>query len=225
MIEYNTKRNQLIIKEYGRNVQKMVEQTLAIRSRKKRNEHARAIVWVMAQLNEVKNTGTQKKEKESLDYWHKLWDHLFIMSDYKLNVDCPFPKPTPEQKNKTVSKPDYNKHRIRFRTYGRNMENIIKAAALYPEDQRAEIAKTLANHLKMLYLTYNRNSVDDSLIARQLSELSGGKLTLPEDFTFIPTHDLLQNANIAAETSYSYNSARKKKKKKKKKKNNSSPTL
>lgn len=221
MIEYNTKRNQLIIREYGRNVQKMVEATLAIKSPQKRDEHARAIIRVMAQLNEARHVGVQKKEKESPDYWHKLWDHLFIMSDYKLKVDCPFPKPEPVQKKKSIAKPDYNKHQIRFRTYGRNMENIIKAAALYPEKQRAEIAKSLANHLKMLYLTYNRNSVDDNLIARQLSELSDGKLTLPENFTFTTTHELLQNVNTSTDNSYTCNPTRKKKKKKKKRNNSS----
>ena len=109
MIEYNTKRNKLAIREYGRNVQKMVEDAMKIEDREKRNETARAIVRVMAQLSEVKDPSIANK-KESLDYWHKLWDHLFIMSDYQLDVDAPFPKPEPDTTEKSVVKPDYNKH-------------------------------------------------------------------------------------------------------------------
>lgn len=219
MIEYNTKRNKLIIKEYGRNVQKMVEEALAIQDRNKRNEMAKAIVRVMAQLNEVRDPAQQKKEKESLDYWHKLWDHLFIMSDYALDVDCPFPKPTQEVKNKIVQKPAYNKNRITFRTYGRNMENIIKTTASYPSGPREEMSKILANHLKMMYLAYNRDSVDDKLIIKQLSELSNNQLSLPEDFTLISTHDMLHAAsNAPSSVAPAKNSSGKKKKKKKKKK-------
>ena len=120
MIEYNTKRNKLIIKEYGRNVQKMIEDAVAIEDREKRNETARAIVRVMSQLNDVKDPDNKNK-KESLDYWHKLWDHLIIMSNYTLEIDSPFPKPAPESKKTTIIKPDYNKHSITLRTYGRNM--------------------------------------------------------------------------------------------------------
>ena len=118
MIEYNTKRNKLIIREYGRNVQKMVEDTLAIEDRDQRTAAARAIVRVMAQLNDPTDKPTVSPQ-ESIDYWHKLWDHLYIISDYKLDIDSPFPKPVPDTSEKKVVKPDYNKHRITLRTYGR----------------------------------------------------------------------------------------------------------
>ena len=114
MNDYNTKRSKLIIREYGRNVQKMVEEALAIDDRDKRNETCRAIVRVMAQLNEVKDPTTATKQ-ESLDYWQKLWDHLFIMSNYQLDIDSPFPKPEPVNAEKVVVKPDYNKHAIKYR--------------------------------------------------------------------------------------------------------------
>ena len=217
MIEYNTKRNKLVIKEYGRNVQKMIEDAMKIEDRTKRNETAHAIVRVMDQLNQVKDPTTINKQ-ESIDYWHKLWDHLFIMSNYSLDIDSPFPKPVAETQDKEVVKPDYNKHHITFRTYGRNMENIIKLVASYPENVRNILVIPLANHLKMMYLTYNRDSVNDVLIARQIEELSEGKLKLPEDFTLATTHDLLHTVNSNADF---YVTPTKKKKKKKKKSTNS----
>lgn len=218
-IEYNTQRNPLVIKEYGRNVQKMVEKLMAVKDRHARSEYARTIIHVMDQLNEAKNPAAWKKEKESEDYWHKLWDHLFIMSGYRLEADAPFPKPAPDCKTTERDKPEYNKHRIHYRTYGRNMENIIRTAAQYPEEIRKDIVKPLANHLKMLYLVFNRDSVDDTLIARQLYELSDGKLILPEGFVFDTTKDLLACSAQQSEALHTAMPGRKKKKKKKKKKN------
>jgi hypothetical protein len=119
-------------------------------------------------------------------------------------------------------KPSYNnKNRVKFRTYGVNMQNLIRKVSEYPEEVREDYAPMLANHLKMMYLTYNRNSVNDQLIRHQLSEISEGKVELPEDFTFTNTKELLNVANsnqafyVAPQTS-----TKKKKKKKKKKKSN-----
>ncbi|MBP5205202.1 MAG: DUF4290 domain-containing protein [Bacteroidales bacterium] len=212
MIEYNTKRNKLIIREYGRNVQKMVEDTLAIEDRDQRTAAARAIVRVMAQLNDPTDKPTVSTQ-ESQDYWHKLWDHLFIISDYKLDIDSPFPKPVPDTSEKTVVKPDYNKHHITLRTYGRNMQNVIKEVSSYPEKERERMAKVLANDLKMMYLSYNRDSVNDELIKRQLSEMSEGALTVPEDFSMSTTKELLHLVN--SNTSFYITPAKPKKKKKK----------
>jgi hypothetical protein len=221
MIEYNTKRNKLIIREYGRNVQKMVEDTLAIEDRDQRTAAARAIVRVMAQLNDPTDKPTVSTQ-ESQDYWHKLWDHLFIISDYKLDIDSPFPKPVPDTSEKTVVKPDYNKHHITLRTYGRNMQNVIKEVSSYPEKERERMAKVLANDLKMMYLSYNRDSVNDELIKRQLSEMSEGALTVPEDFSMSTTKELLHLVN--SNTSFYITPAKPKKKKKKKKKKKNPPT-
>ena len=221
MIEYNTKRNKLIIREYGRNVQKMVEDTLAIEDRDQRTAAARAIVRVMAQLNDPTDKPTVPTQ-ESIDYWHKLWDHLYIISDYKLDIDSPFPKPVPDTSEKKVVKPNYNKHRTTLRTYGRNMQNVIKEVSSYPEKERERMAKVLANDLKMMYLSYNRDSVNDELIKRQLHELSDGALTVPEDFSLSTTKELLHLVN--SNTSFYITPAKPKKKKKKKKKKKNPPT-
>lgn len=216
MFEYNVNRNSLIIREYGRNIQKMIEDVLAEPDYAKRSEKAKAVVRIMAQINPEDKE--DKNQKESLDYWHKLWDHLHIMTNYQLDVDCPFPKPEPKQTTFLFEKPEYNKHVIGFRTYGRNMENIIKAAAQYPEQQRKALGLVLANHLKKLYLTYNRDSVNDQLIINQLKEMSDGKITLPEGTPLHTTNEILKNASNANANKPLV--AKKKKKKKKKKNNN-----
>ena len=219
MLEYNTKRNRLIIKEYGRNVQKMIEYALTIEDDERRNEAAKAIVKVMSQINpENKDNPNPKKRSENADYWHKLWDHLFIISDYKLNVTSPFPKPEPDNSELAPLHYNYRKERIIYRTYGRNMQNIIKRISECPDEMRDEMSKLLANYLKKLYLLYNRDSVEDSLISAQLEELSDGKLRLSEDCVLDATRDILrQNGKTGSIFTPSKNNGSKKSKKKKKK--------
>ncbi len=219
MIEYNTKRNKLIIREYGRNIQKLVEECVKIEDREKRTRTAYAIVRIMSDVvNAKENSSDVNRNNE--DYWNKLWDHLYIMSDYQLEVDSPFPKPVPDTSEKPYEKPSYNnKNSVKFRTYGVNMQNIIRKVAEYPEEVRRSYAPMLANYLKMMYLTYNRNSVNDQLIRHQLEELSNGQISLPEDFNFTNTKDLLNIAN-SNQAFYVTPQSGKKKKKKKKKKNN-----
>jgi hypothetical protein len=218
MIEYNTKRNKLIIREYGRNIQKLVEECVKIEDRAKRTNTAYAIVRVMSDIVNSKENSAET-ERNNDDYWNKLWDHLFIMSDYQLDVDSPYPKPAPDTSERKMDKPSYNnKNRVKFRTYGVNIQNMIRTVSEYPEDVRAQYAPMLANHLKMMYLTYNRNSVNDQLIRHQLSEISEGRITVPEDFTFANTKELLNIAN-SNQAFYVTPQPGKKKKKKKKKKN------
>jgi hypothetical protein len=195
MFEYNTSRNHLAIKEYGRNVQKMIEYAISIKDREKRTETAKAIIRVMAEIHpDTKEVNNQTNlQEQSMDYWRKLWDHLFIISNYKLDVDSPFPKPVYEEKTNKSTKHRYEKSKITFRTYGRNMESIIKKVAQYPTPQREIMGKILANHLKKLYLLYNRNTVSDDLIINQLKELSGGTIVLPEDFQLFSTREIMKN--------------------------------
>ena len=221
MMEYNTKRNNLVIREYGRNIQKLVEECVKIEDRAKRTRTAYAIVRIMSDVVNSKENSNEVNRNND-DFWNKLWDHLYIMSGYQLDVDSPYPKPQPNTSEKSYIKPSYNnKNRVKFRTYGVNMQNLIRKVSEYPEEVREDYAPMLANHLKMMYLTYNRNSVNDQLIRHQLSEISEGKVELPEDFTFTNTKELLNVANsnqafyVAPQTS-----TKKKKKKKKKKKSN-----
>jgi hypothetical protein len=217
-MEYNTARNQLVIRSYGRNIQKMIEDVVKIEDAHKRNEAAKAIIRIMAQVNPENTTqnATQNAQRESEDYWHKLWNHLVIISDYKLNIDAPFPKPVPHTEKPQQVLHNYDKRTIRYRTYGRNMENIIRTVSQYPEAQRQRLVLTLANHLKKLFLYYNRDSVDDAFIAMQINEMSGGKLKLPEGYALESTKDILKNYSPINAASLSKNNGSKKPKKKKK---------
>ncbi|MDR1113303.1 MAG: DUF4290 domain-containing protein [Bacteroidales bacterium] len=216
MLEYNTARNQLVIRTYGRNIQKMIENAVKIEDVRKRNEAAKAVIRIMAQINP--ETSNSNAQRESEDYWHKLWDHLIIISDYKLNVDAPFPKLVPHAAKLKQIQHSYDKRAIRYRTYGRNMENIIKAVSQYPKAQQQKMLAVLANHLKRLFLCYNRDSVEDAFIIAQLHEISGGKLQLPEMYKLESTKDILKSYNsmpYTAMVAQKNNGSKKPKKRKK----------
>ena len=227
MPEYNTARNKLEIREYGRNIQKMIEQAVTIEDRQKRNAAAKAIIKTMSMTspslaagvmtNQPTNNNAQpdpqlQKLKESLDYWQKLWDHLIIISNYQLDIDSPFDKPEKEKETAhVVPKSEYKKTGIRVRSYGRYLDEMIQKVAQYPDGpEKVQLTKDIANQMKKLYLTWNRDTVEDSIIISQLYELSGGKLTLPEDFVFSTITDLPATSTALP--------AKKKKKRKKKRK-------
>jgi hypothetical protein len=218
MMEYNTERNKLVIKEYGRNVQKMIEYTIQIEDDSTRLETAKAIVKIMAQINpeQKENMDPLTKQSRAEDYWRKLWDHLFIISDFKLDIEAPFPKPEPILEPAKVTAHVYQREKITFRTYGRNMEQIIKVVSTYPEEQRKNLGILLANHLKKLYLLHNRNTVKDILIIDHLRDLSGGKIDLPNTLILEQTRDLLKGTTAQFAKTTMQDAYKKKKKKKKK---------
>jgi hypothetical protein len=211
MFEYNTKQNPLKIREYGRNIQNLIEYVVTIADRQQRTEAAKIIIRIMAQSYPE----SQKQNGEMNDFWQKLWDHLFIISDYQLDVDAPYPKPEPKDYIEKNISYNYKKPKIRYRTYGRNMEQVIQTVAQIEEPARTEIGKILANFLKKMYLQYNRDSVNDQLILSQLEELSCGKIKLPEDFKLMNTKTVLQDVQLANLLSKSANEKKKKRKKKK----------
>jgi hypothetical protein len=173
----------------------MIEYAITIEDRNKRTETAKAIIRVMAEIHPETKEINQPNvhQNHSQDYWRKLWDHLFIISNYRLDVDSPFPKPVSEKKTTKGTRHQYGKSKISFRTYGRNMEAIIQKVAQYPMPEREIMGKILANHLKKLYILYNRNTVNDELIINQLKELSGNKIALPDDFQLISTKEIMKN--------------------------------
>lgn len=188
-MEYNTQREKMKISEYGRNVQKMVEQTVAIEDREKRTRTAYAIVGIMSHLN--------PGVKESTDYQRTLWDHMHIISGFHLDVDGPFPAPTQEELFKKPDKIEYSDKNIRFRHYGKNIEGIIKKAIEYEEGpERDALIHTIANHLKKSYLNWNRDSVNDETITNHLNEMSKGKLELAEDSRLTATGDILARNKV-----------------------------
>jgi len=212
-MEYNTTKTKLINGEYGRHIQKMIEYAVDIKDRNLRTQQANAIVRTMSYFN----TGT----KDTDDYWHTLWDHLFIMSNYKLDVDAPFPMPILEEEKRVEGLP-YPKHEIRFRPYGYLIESIInkmKTEEDCPDKEQALV--NVANHLKKQYLNWNRNSVSDELIAEHLNELSEGKLKLSSDFRFSSTQAILDDIEKSVKVNGNSTLNGANKNKKKRKKNNS----
>jgi len=184
-LEYNATRNHLEITEYGRNIQKMIEFIVNIEDRERRNAAAQCVVEVMAQMS-------NQTQKDNTDLRHKLWDHLFIMSGYKLDVDAPFPKPVPEEREVKPHKCIYPDRKIRFKQYGKSIEKMIKATcALEEGNEKDVLTKLLANHLKKLYLNWNRESVNDAMILEHLTLLSGGGLKVAEDYQLSKTSDIL----------------------------------
>ncbi|MBC8314334.1 MAG: DUF4290 domain-containing protein [Bacteroidales bacterium] len=183
-MEYNTTRGPLVIAEYGRNIQKMIEYITTIEDREKRTKAAHFIVNVMAQMH--------PQVKESGDFKHKLWDHLYIISEFKLDVDSPFQPPPPQTLSSKPESISYHNMEIGYRHYGKNITLMIEKAAEYEEGpEKDALAKAIANHMKKSYLAWNRESVSDDLIEEQLHVLSKDKLKLHKDAKLTPTSDIL----------------------------------
>ena len=170
-MEYNTSLPKMIIPEYGRNIQKMIDFAITVGEREERNKVAQAIINVMGQLN--------PHLRDVTDFKHKLWDHLFIISDFKLDVDSPYPMPTPETFKTKPKLLKYPSNDIRYKHYGKTVERIIDKAKEYPEgDEKKVLVEQIANLMKRSYLNWNRDSVNDEVILKQLQELSKGQLKL-----------------------------------------------
>ncbi|MBK7182202.1 MAG: DUF4290 domain-containing protein [Bacteroidetes bacterium] len=173
-MEYNTSLPKMIIPEYGRNIQKMIDFAITVADKEERNKVARAIIDVMGQLN--------PHLRDVTDFKHKLWDHLFIISEFKLDVDSPYPRPTPETFQTKPELLKYPSNDIRYKHYGKTVERIIEKAKEYPEgDERNALVEQIANLMKRSYLNWNRDSVNDEVILKQLGELSKGQLKLADN--------------------------------------------
>lgn len=167
--DYNTQRSKLILPEYGRHVQKMVEYLMTIEDREKRNRLAQVVVNVMGNIN--------PQLRDTNEFKHKLWDHLFIISNFQLDIDCPYEKPTPKKFQEKPRPIPYPQGNIKYRYYGRYTEEMVKKIADMPEGkEKEELIKAIANHMKKLYLTWNKDSVDDEIIIRDLYDMSEGKI-------------------------------------------------
>lgn len=172
--DYNTRRNRLVLPEYGRNVQKMVKHVSAIEDKEERNKAGRTIISIMGNLN--------PHLREQGDFKHKLWDHLHIISDFKLDIDSPYEAPEPSRLAEKPNHIGYNQNRIKYKHYGHSLEMMIKEALKMEEgDEREQLIATLANHMKKSYLTWNREAVDDEQIFSDLKDISGGQIENTDD--------------------------------------------
>ena len=186
-MKYNTTRPTLIIPEYGRNIQKMIDFAVTVEDRDERNKVANAIIKIMGQLN--------PHLRDVEEFNHKLWAHLFVMSDFKLDVDSPYPIPTKESFEEKPNPVAYPQNRIRFGHYGNTIQLFINAAIEYDEGEEKEaLIKVIANLMKRTYLMYNRDSVEDEVIAEQLKILSKGKLEL-KDFSCLKSTQEINKMN------------------------------
>ena len=189
MPDYNTQQKKLIMPEYGRNVQQMIDHCVSIEDREERTRCANTIINIMGNLF--------PHLRDVDDFKHKLWDHLAIMSDFKLDIDYPYEI---IRKENLRTKPDripYTLTPIRYRHYGKTLERMIKKCEDYPDGpERDQLISLLANHMKESFLNWNKEVVDDDKIFKDLREYSHGRIDLsPETFRLKESKEFLQKKN------------------------------
>jgi RNase H-fold protein (predicted Holliday junction resolvase) len=184
-MEYNTSRQKLVLPEYGRNIQKMVEMTIAETDPEKKNRMAQAIIAIMGNMN--------PHLRDIADFKHKLWDHLAIIADFKLDIDTPYEKPLIEKLKEKPEVVPYNRHKIKYKHYGKTIEKLINEAIKMEDPEKKEVLiQMLANHMKKSYLTWNKEAVSDEQIFSDLNEISEGKISLTiQETRLAETKDIL----------------------------------
>ena len=203
-MEYNTTRGMLMLPEYGRNVQNMIMHAMELGDRDERNRAAQAIIEVMGQLN--------PHLRDVDDYRHKLWTHLFVMSDFALDVDSPYEIP---EREALVEKPKimgYPKSKIRFGHYGQYTQKILELSTeVSDKEEREYLKSSMSNFMKYQYLAYNNAAVENNVIANQLKELSKGDLELDNPDELVSTNLLLKQIGTAQNIQRKNNNNNKKK--------------
>lgn len=173
-LQYNTKRTKLIIPEYGRHVQIMVNQLVATDDKEERNKMSKAIIGIMGNLS--------PHLRDVPDFQHKLWDQLFIMSDFELDVDGPYEKPSRELLEEKPARLPYPQKFPRYRFYGNNLKSMINVANDWEDgDMKSALVYNIANHMKKCFLNWNKDTVEDVLIFNHLNELSDGELKVKDE--------------------------------------------
>jgi len=183
-LTYNTEKEKIAIPEYGRCIQEMIKKLPEIEDRQQRTEAAKYIISVMVQMN--------PQIKESSDWEHKLWDHLYIISNYQLDVDSPFAPPTIESQRKKPQHIGYQNNDIKYGHYGQYLIKMIEAASQEENDEvREALAYSLASQMKRNYLDWNKSVVNDQVIIDDLKNISGGRLVIGEESKLNSTSDIL----------------------------------
>ncbi len=182
-MEYNTQLPHLEIPEYGRNIQVMIDHCITIEDRDERNKCARAIIQIMGQLN--------PHLRDIADFTHKLWDHLFLISKFKLDVDSPYPRPSAETFTTKPLVVPYPASKIKYKHYGKTIERIIDVAKTYEEGpEKKELTRLIANHLKKSYVNWNKDSVTDDIIFKQFKEMTNNELVIDEGVVLTHVNEL-----------------------------------
>jgi len=184
MIRYNTQEKRLALPEYGRNIQNMVDYCVAIPDKEERTQCAGAIVTIMGNMF--------PHLRDVNDFKHILWDHLAVMSDFALDIDYPYEVIKREDMYIRPEKLPYPQGRIAYKHYGKILESMIKKATELEEGEQKEyLISLLANHMKKSFLTWNKESVDDRKIFKDMAELSEGRITMDEE-----QHKLTESKDI-----------------------------
>jgi hypothetical protein len=179
-MEYNTERVLMSIPEYGRHVHKLIAHCKIIEDKEERNRMAKAIIDVMGNL--------QPHLRDVADFKHKLWDQLFFMADFDLDVDSPYPIPTTETIKGKPKSLAYPKLASKYKYYGNNIQTMIDTATKWEQGElREKLTISIANHMKKCYLLWNKDTVSDDIINKHLMELSGNQLSI--DFENQPLTD------------------------------------
>lgn len=172
--DYNTTRKKLILAEYGRNVQNMVKYIVELPTKEERNRYAQVVIDLMGFLN--------PHLRDVADFKHKLWDHLHIISDFKIDVDSPYPKPSEDAIRFKPAPLAYPQQRIRYKHYGKTVELMIsKAREIEEPERKKHMIQAIANFMKMAYVTWNKDNVSDETIISDLRDMSNGELLLEEN--------------------------------------------
>lgn len=172
--DYNSTRNKLILSEYGRNVQNMVKYIVELPTKEERNRYAQVVIDLMGFLN--------PHLRDVADFKHKLWDHLQIISNYKIDVDAPYPAPEPEALAAKPAPLRYPNQRIKYKHYGKTIELMMdKAKSIEEPARKQHMVQAIANFMKMAYVQWNKDSVADESIISDLKAMSNGELTLEEN--------------------------------------------
>lgn len=183
-MKYNTEEERLVLPEYGRNIQNMVDYCVTIEDREERKRCANTIINIMGNMF--------PHLRDVNDFKHILWDHLAIMSDFKLDIDYPYEIVKRENLNQKPPRIPYNTNRIRYRHYGKTLELMIrKATELEDGPEKDQLVRLLATQMKKSFLTWNKETVDDRKIFKDLDELSGGAIVLNEE-----EHKLVESREI-----------------------------
>ena len=206
-LEYNTERTKLIIPEYGRHIHQMIDQAVKLDDKAERNKMAKAIIGVMGNLN--------PHLRDVPDFQHKLWAQLFIMSNFELEVDSPFEKPSRElYLNSKPSKLNYPQSFPKYRFYGNNIKKMVDIANSWDDGElKDKLIANIANHMKKCFLNWNKDSVDDKVIFDHLADLSNGSLKVPD--SELPLTDSSEFLKNRVKTSNNFKSNNKNRKKSK----------
>jgi len=182
--DYNTQRKRMALPEYGRNVLKMIEHAKTIKDPEERNRAAKTIIQIMGNLN--------PNLREVTDFKHKLWDHIMIIADFDLDVDSPYPAPDRKKLNSKPNKVPYHNGEIKYSHYGCIIPAMIEAAAKMKDGEEKDyLTSLILNQMKKDYVTWNKSTVADEVIIRDLIEISGNRLKVPENYKIPDVRDLI----------------------------------